>query len=346
MKSPPVRSSHYIGFAKWAVLSRASLLAGLVVALAVIAPLGCGPDGPRDNAAVATTEGACMDADGDLSYGSTEYSGDGGNGGGRVAATQEVYSSENVEKLIVDAMARIGNTDPERDNCKEFVKEVAKSALNIIIPSTTTDGIAWQGVDTKASSTPVRQVAQWLATYANKAAVPGTIAAADTYSTPVSVPNCDPQVLVIYSVNTNITATLTNGSSSPLSVTSMDGIKGTVSSGTLTGTAGSWSLTIQNGSKISVTDVRVVVLSYSRIESDWTTANRGDMIQMHGRFYKNGNTRPHSTFVLTDGQTDTNWVNANWIPTNEVTQAATTLKEAIRWFSATDAEGFTVYRLN
>lgn len=261
-----------------------------------------------------------------------------------IEANEKAWSSANAETLILNARARIGTADAQRCNCKRFVQTVASNALGISIPSTAADNYSWSGVSSASTSTPVRQMAQWLATYANKRYAPGTIAGSTTVSTTASIPNTDPQVVVVYSSNTNTTATLSNGVSS-ISATSTGGVGGTVSSGTLTGSAGSWSLSVRNGSATSATGVRVVVLSYSRISSDWTTANRGDMLQMYGSFFASGASGPHSTFVQTNGQTGTNWVNANWTPCS-VTELATTLTQAIRWFNSSDSAGFTVYRLN
>ncbi len=207
-----------------------------------------------------------------------------------------------------------------------------------------------------------------VATYVNGRYSIGALNNQATTSTTFSVPNADPQKIVVWSSNANVTATMTKAGSSSLSATSQSAthLAGAVSSATTNG-SGTWTLSITNASGATASWTIAVVLSYSRFQSDWQTARRGDIMQMYigGSANPRNSSTPHTAFVQTDynengtttcsgdpmSQTNTqgcNWLDSNWSPDHDgkVRAHNMSLDKAIKIATCQPAYGFTVYRLN
>ena len=116
-------------------------------------------------------------------------------------------------------------------------------------------------------------------------------------------------------------------------------------------------VTNSSGSTIS-SGITAVALSYSRFESDWKTARRGDVMQMYGALLSSANrcstsssyAGPHTTFVQVDENAGTNWLDANWVSnssgTKVVGEHAVSISEMMKWMACSSSNGFTVYRIN
>lgn len=282
-------------------------------------------------------------------------------------ASEKTITSTQVETLIAAGRAQLGTAN---SNCKTWASGITLSALSITLPSTdsspSTDQYKWT-----SDTTPATNMARWLGSYANgRVTISSSLAArATSSSTTITVPNSDPQVMVIYtsrSADSSVTATITKGSSS-YSVTSTGTISGTISS-QFTG-SGNWSLSVRNGGGSATSgNIVVAVISYSRFQSDWQTARRGDIMQMYGDFGTNkcdgAGLTPHTTFVQVDrnstsgscsgttessSNTGCNWLDANWRQVSGVGYVYAhdmEMESMIKGMACSSSYGFTVYRLN
>lgn len=278
-------------------------------------------------------------------------------------AEEKTITSTQVENLIAAGRAELGvNNGPTNGQCKQWASNVTSATLGVTLPSNDTspasDVHKWT-----SDTTPATNVARWLGSYANTRVTLGSLAAgATSSSTNVTVPNSDPQVMVIYTgstANSAVTATITKGSSS-YSVTSSGTTGGTISA-QFSG-SGTWSLSVKNnGTTATSGNIVVAVISYSRFQSDWQTARRGDIMQMYADFTgsnKCDGQGPHTTFVQTDyntngtstcsGSTTTgcNWLDSNWTATNTVGAHNQSMESMIKSMACFSTSGFTVYRLN
>lgn len=272
-----------------------------------------------------------------------------------LANAVERISSQDASDLINDGRAQLGQVT---NNCKEWARSNTIASYGVNIPSTHAAQYKWV-----SDTVPATNVARWLGSYANGRRTLTELAANSNSVLNVSVPNGDPQVLVLYASTTSVTATLTKGAS-VLAVTSTGGGSGTVSATTISG-SGTWTLDVRNNGASKAYSVVAVVLSRSRFVSDWETARRGDIIQMYGGTLNSarGTGGPHTTFIQTDfnanggttcsgaatssvNTSGCNWLDSNWVGPNTVGAHNVTLEHMMKMVAYSSDYGFTVYRLN
>lgn len=304
--------------------------------VALLALIGCDPEGFQDE------NGDMVDPD-------------------QIEMSSQAISWSDANDLINDGRARLGTYG---NQCKQWVSAITLSSYGVSLPSTDaspySDQYKWLN-----DTTPATNVARWLGSYANGRLNPTTLGSGASISLPVSVPNYDPQVIVLYASTTGITATLTKSGSTTLSVTSTGGAGGTISANTTSG-QGTWTLTVTNNGGSSASGVVAVVLSRSRFQSDWETARRGDIMQMFvGTSSNRANGGPHTTFIQTDYNTNggtscsgsptssvntegCNWLDSNWSPNLDgiVRAHNMSMNTMIKMAAYSPSYGFTVYRLN
>lgn len=263
-------------------------------------------------------------------------------------ASEKTISSTQVETLIAAGRAEIGSTSVTyTNNCKEWVRRITTSALgsSYTIPGTASNDYSWN------SSSVVTNVAQWIGSYANKRYVPGSLANGASSSTTYTESNGDPQVVVLYAPSSGVKATLSKGSTSVSATTSSSsGTTGGVVSSSASGSTGTWTLTVKNSSGATIaTGITAVALSYSRFQSDWQTARRGDIMQMRvdagSNKCDNSGRTPHTTFVQVNYNTGTNWLDANW-PSAGIREHAISMETMMKMVACNSDAGFTVYRIN
>ncbi|MEK7131949.1 MAG: hypothetical protein AAB833_00340 [Patescibacteria group bacterium] len=208
-------------------------------------------------------------------------------------------SVANADKLIVDGRKEIGLL---KANCKVWAQNVTTVSYKKVIEPTdtapTTDQYKWIP-DADLSATVA---ATWLGSYANGRIGSITLAPSAESSLVITVPNTDPQRLLVYASTNKVTATGAVGGVTKLTVTSTSTDAGNYTPGTAI-SAGTWTIKVKNTDLVNKADrVVAVLLSDSRFTSDWETAGRGDIIQMYrcwGRSDCGKNTSPHTTFVQT-----------------------------------------------
>lgn len=277
-------------------------------------------------------------------------------------ASEKTISSTQVETLIAAGRAEIGSTSVTyTNNCKEWVRRITTSALgsSYTIPGTASSDYSWSGSSTSTCSstytTQPCQVAQWIGSYANKRYVPGSLANGASSSTTYTESNGDPQVVVLYAPSSGVKATLSKGSTSVSATTSSSsGTTGGVVSSSASGSTGTWTLTVKNSSGATIaTGITAVALSYSRFQSDWQTARRGDIMQMRvdagSNKCDNSGRTPHTTFVQVDYNAGTNWLDANWgtgSASPGIREHAISMETMMKMVACNSDSGFTVYRIN
>ena len=262
------------------------------------------------------------------------------------AQSADLLNSANTETLIIAGRAQLGTTQALQ--CKPWVSSIASSSLSITVPSTTPNasGLAW------ASSTAVTQRAQWLGSYAVQRYAGQTVTASGTFNGTVQVPNGDPYILVLYGPAT-LRGSIINASGT--AVTSVAGTDNGALSPTFTGSA-TYTLRVTNSARTSAT-FTAVVLSRSRFVSDYNdSASRGNVIQMRVRTSSTASTTPHTAFIQVNGNTGTNWLDANWVDNyttsthpavaNKVGEHAVDVNQMIRFTARSADLGFTIYSLN
>lgn len=271
---------------------------------------------------------------------------------GDIHASSAAISVANADKLITDGRAQIGASGGQ---CKEWVRSNTKASYGSTIPSTAANQFEW------LSSNLVANVAQWRGTYVNGRLGPvnGLAVGASTPPIAVTIPNTDPQIIVLYASIGNVTATLTKGQMMLGVVTPVSGSMGGAISTPLVFGSGSATLMVKNNGGSSASNIVAVVLSRSRFVSDWETARRGDIMQMRlGPYSANRDTdTPHTTFVQTDynstsgvckvaDTTGCNWLDSNWVAASTVGAHNISLESMIKAVVFRSDYGFTVYRLN
>lgn len=217
--------------------------------------------------------------------------------------------------------------------CKPWVQAKATQA-GLTIPTTATNQFSWN------AGTPV-QLAQWRATYANGRADLRTVAAGATSTFTVSVPNGDPQVVVLYGP-TSLTARVTSATGTQLSSVVADP-NGKVGAAF---TPGRSTITVKVTNTSGASQVfTAVVLSRSRFVSDVETARRGDVVQAYLRLSSTNRT-PHTFIVQTDRLAGANnWLDSNWTATNTVGEHTVSVDTFLRYVARSPELGFTVYGL-
>lgn len=272
---------------------------------------------------------------------------------------QPVISSVAANNLILAGRAKLGTW---QDQCKIFVQSTTLASYGVTVSSNDTSNLYKWTSDTS----PQTNMARWLGSYANGRLSVSNLAAGAQQTLSVSVPNADPQRIVLYASTANVTATLSKNGSTTLSVnsTASNPAGGIPSSGTTTG-QGTWTLTVKNNGVSTSGTVVAVVLSQSRFESDWRTARRGDIIQLYGgtNSTNRANGGPHTAFVQTDYNDSTascnsgtsgqdtphcNWLDSNWAsPADQIVRSRrVTIDTMMLMMAYASNYGFTVYRLN
>jgi hypothetical protein len=266
------------------------------------------------------------------------------------STSEALISQAAANKLISDGRAQIG---ADGGQCKAWVQAVTLASYGVMLPQNDATALYRWTNDT----TPAVNVARWLGSYANGRMGPLSLAGGARALMSVSVPNGDPQTIVIYASTSFVTATVSKSGSAALAVTSSGTTGGTVATGTTVG-SGTWTLTVTNAGSSTVSGVVVVVLSQSRFSSDWQTARRGDIMQMFvGTSSANRSLAgPHTAFVQTDynangtctvsDSTGCNWLDSNWMAADIVGAHAITMNDMMKMAAYGAAYGFTVYRLN
>jgi hypothetical protein len=185
-----------------------------------------------------------------------------------LAESANALTLAEADRFVKAGEAQLGKYGGQ---CKPWVQTLAASALQITIPRTSANQIAWE------PSANTIAVAQWRADYANFRYDEKPLGAKGWVSMPFSVPNGDPNVLVLYAPST-VSATVTNGWGNAVASIGVGSTVGVVS-GTFSGSGG-YSLRLSNSATTAVT-VTAVVLSRSRFVSDFESARRGDVMQMY-----------------------------------------------------------------
>lgn len=290
------------------------------------------------------------------------------------------YPADGLEEASMEALMQISATDADTliddarldlglwgGQCKSWVQNETSASYGVWLAVNDTSPLSDQ-YKWVSDTTPATNVARWLGSYANGRTGPVSIAKGGSTTLNVTVPNADPQVIVLYASTTSVTATMTKGTTS-LAVTSTGGVGGTVSASTVTG-SGTWTLSVKNNGSSTATGVVAVVLSRSRFLSDWETARRGDIMQMYvGTSSANRAAGgPHTVFVQTDfnvlgttGSTGTcqfgsttsatystgcNWLDSNWVGVEIVGAHNVSMDTMMKMAAYSSLYGFTVYRLN
>lgn len=267
------------------------------------------------------------------------------------SGSQMFISPANADKLINYGRTQIGQ---DGGSCKEWARATVLSSYGKTIPSTDSTEYKWD------SSSVVTKVAQWIGSYANGRTGPFSLATGATNTTSVLVPNNDSQIIVLYADAKNVTATFSKSGSTTLSVTTQSTSPGSgIVSPLTTSGAGSWTLMVKNNSTSTVSGIVAVVISKSRIQSDWETARRGDIIQMKVGLQVRSNPTPHTTFVQTDYNanggsstcgssvtTGCNWLDSNSNFDGIVRARNRSLNDFITAVAYSTSYGFTIYRLN
>lgn len=278
---------------------------------------------------------------------------------------EAVISATAANNLINAGRAQLGTYGGQ---CKTWAQNVTLSSYGVTLAQNDTSPLSDQ-YKWVNDSTPATNMARWLGSYANGRSGPQNVAA-NSSITPVtvSIPNSDPQILVVYASITNVTATLTKGSTVISATTAGIYPTGGITSGNAVFGSGNATLTVRNNSTTaSAAGVVAVVLSYSRFQSDWQTARRGDIMQMYVGTSQSDRSvgGPHTAFIQTDfnanGTTSCsgaatqatntegcNWLDSNWAaPQDGLVRAHNmTMDSMMRMAAYSSLYGFTVYRLN
>jgi hypothetical protein len=244
-------------------------------------------------------------------------------------SVNEGLTTDQVSKLISAGRAKIGTSGGA---CKTWVQKIVTSSIAITVPSTAPNQYEW---NSSASATPL---AIWRASYAVGRFENVTVLAGATWTGSVSVPNWDPYLLVIY--GNGLAATVVNGAGTSVAGTTTSTPAGSIGRDFIG--AGTYKLKVFNPNTTAMA-FTAVVLSRSRIRSDFETARRGDIMQM---YMATPTWQPHTAIVQTDFNAgNNNWLDSNWVKANTVGEHTVTLDQMIRWAARSSTFGFTVYRL-
>ena len=245
----------------------------------------------------------------------------------------QALTATQTTKLFTAARLQIGTAGGV---CKIWVQNIFRTALSVTIPATAAAPYEW------ASSSAVTVTAAWRATYAVARLDGRTVGGLGTVTQSFTV-NSDPYLIVIYST-TALSAQALSGSTAVASVTA---VQGGALSGDFHG-AGTYVLSVRNPSASAAT-FTAVVLSRSRFESDYATAQRGDVLQMYVAPNTVGTRTPHTAIIQTAYNAGTNnWLDSNFAyPEDGIVREHTVPVNTMIKYAARYADlGFNVYRVN